>query len=315
MLISSPVQAADTARSAQWRTRAVTALNQFLATESTVTMPSFAYGMATGAAANLYGWSNSTTQSLLAKMRATKKTDGTYGLENSWDAFQDGTINPASTGYAVTIAGHVGPTLLDGYLHGAIPKAEVQSLINILMAFPRVAVDRGACVAYSNSGYDNGYCVHNVNAGVAWFLAEANAAGLGATGMQALITKISIQEAIAYHENTWFWPYSNYSASNQDADHNSYSLESMYRLMYWVGREGSYQMMTKNWTDNAAGPIVHTRLVGLPGGPGSNSGGTTLWCVLGDSVSTEQDNYLASVTGQSAAQFAYYASRAAISCA
>lgn len=317
LVMVSPNIASASARSDQWRARAITALDKFLATTTAPDMPSFAYGMAAGAAGYLYGWDDPITTDLLAQLRATKNPDGTYGLNEPRDVFNDGTVNSATTGYAVTIAGHVGPTLLEAYKHGAATAAEIQVLVNALAkTFPKVTgITRGQCIAYSNSPYDKTHCVHNVNSGVAWFLMEANALGFGATGMQNLITNISIAEGIAYRETQWWWPYSD-SGANADADHASYEAEAMYRLQYWVGREAAYRMMIKNWTDNDQGPIVHTRLIGLPGGVGSDSGDTTLWCVMGDSVSAEQDAYLASITGgDRAAQFAYYAARNSVACA
>jgi hypothetical protein len=309
--VNSAPKAALT-RSDVWRGRAITALNTFNNGPAPTQMKSFGYGAALGASANLYGWTDPGTQSLLTSLHNTRNPDGTYGIGYAFDAFQNGSTNPATTAYAVTMAGHVGPTLLDGYLKGAIPASEIQSLVNKLVNFPKVTVSRGQCVAYSNSGTDSTYCVHNVNAGVAWFLQDANAAGFSATGLQRLITDISIQEGVSYREGQYFWPYSNANTTvNQDPDHNSYSAESIVRMQYWVGREAIFNMMTHTY---ASDPIVHTRLTAAPGGIGSQSGTTTLWCVYGDNFDSEQNSYMNSVTGNDAAQFAYYASRDAIVC-
>lgn len=307
LLLSYSTSARAATRSEVWETRATLALNQYFMTR---TYSSMAQGYALGASAYLNGWSSPVTLDLLDSLRSTKNSDGTYGTGSAWDAFQDGTVNPATTGYAVTIAGHVGLPLLDGYINGVVPKTEVQSLVNLLLGFPRVPVSRGACIAYSNSGFDNVHCVHNVNAGVAYFLAEANRAGIEATGLQSFITQISIQEAYSYHDSARSWPYMDAQTTNQDADHGSYSIESFYGLMYWVSRDAAYLVMTTSTTK----PIAHTRLTSLPTGPGSKSGNTTIWCELGDNFSTEQDTYLATVTGSSAAQFAYHAAKNAVTC-
>jgi len=282
--------------------------------------------MAAGASGMLSGWGHATTGQLLTRLLATRNPDGGYGLGRPYDAFADGTVNGADTTYTVTLAGHVGPTLLAAYRGGApaVARSDVQAVINLLMAAPRITVPRGQCVAYSLESADAppaggmGW-VHNVNSGVAWFLHECNAAGFGATGMQRLITDIGIAEMLAYVESGQWWPYlDNGPLAAQDPDHNSYMAEAMYRLAYWVGREVAYSQMVYPTpagvpgNSNQQDPIVHTRLTSLPGGPGSwsrTAPGVTLWAELGDAWKTEQDTYLAGLTGDRAAQFAYYAAR------
>lgn len=309
-----------TARSDWWRSRAITALDRFTAAD-TGAGTSFGYGMAAGAAGMLYGWPNTVTRGLLLKLLGTRNPDGGYGLGRPYDAFADGTVNPPDTTYTVTLAGHVGPTLLAAYKGGSgiVARQDVQDVVNLLVSTQRVPVPRGECVAYSRSPNDAAGWVHNVNAGVGWFLSDVNGAGFGATGMQRLITNITIAEQVAYREAEYWWPYLD-DGPDQDADHNSYQAEAAYRLFYWPGREVAYRMMTAAWSDNAQGPIVHTRLAGLPGGNGSWSRtvpGLTLWLDLFDQYGwhTEQDDYLAGLTGERAAQFAYYAARAALAAA
>lgn len=321
-IFTAPVQAASE-RGDWWRGQAATALAGFLAADSGGG-DAFTYGMAAGASGYLYGWSDARTTLLLTRLRAEQLPGGGYGLGRPYDAFNDGTVNPASTQYAVTLAGQVGPTLLAGFKAGAVPRAEVQDIVTRLVGFPRVAAGRGQCVAYSDSPNDDppsSYpvgCVHNVNAGVGWFLSDANAAGFGATGMQRLITDITLTETIAYRENDLEWPYID-NGPFLDADHDSYSAESMYRLAYWVGREVAYRWMNGPiTTGEAKGPITHTRIAGMPGGNGSWSRtqpGVTLWCEMSDRWRDEQVAYRVSQSGAGLAQFAYYAARASRSCA
>jgi hypothetical protein len=324
LCLSAPPAHAS-ARGDWWRGQAVTALTRFIAADAG-TGDSFTYGMATGAAGYLYGWTDTRTVHLLAELRGTKLAGGSYGLGRPYDAFADGTINPADTAYAVTLAGHVGPTLLAGYKAGAVPKAEVQAVVNQLVAMPRVPVDRGQCVAYSddpnddpplNPAYPIG-CAHNVNAGTGWFLSDANAAGFGATGMQKLITDITLAEIVAFREADNTWPYID-DGPFLDADHDSYEAESMYRLAYWIGRESTFRWMANPPPPGEAkGPIIHTRLAGSPGGNGSFSRtdpGVVLWCQMADRWQDEQAEYQATQTGASLAQFAYYAARASKNCA
>lgn len=315
LFVVAPSPAANAGETSDWwKTYATAALNKFSAGDNG-NMDSFTYGMATGASAYLNGWNATKTTNLLNDLRQTKNPDGTYGLGRTYDAFADGSVNPATTAYSVTMAGHVGFTLLEGYKAGVVPKAEVQDLVAKLVNFPRVPVDKGACIAYSNAATDDTQCVHNVNSTVAWFLHEANSAGIGATGMQRFISEITIQEVLAYKDTDFWWPYID-DGANQDSDHNSASAEGMYRLTYWIGREAAYNMMTHDYSDISSSPIVYIRLAGLPGGPGSWSNSTTmtLWCDLANSRRTSSQAYLTSASASRAAQIAYYAGRAVGAC-
>jgi hypothetical protein len=305
-------------RQSYWRSRAYTALNRFVAADAG-DGTAFGYGMAAGASGMLNGWTHPRTTSLLMLLLGTRNPDGGYGLGRPYDAFADGTVNPASTTYTVTLADHVGHTLLAAYKGGsaAVERQDVQDVANLLVSTQRVPVARGECVAYSRSPHDAAGQVHNVNAGVGWFLSDCNGSGFGATGMQKLITNITICEQVAYREDRFWWPYLD-DGPDQDADHNSYTAESLYRLAYWVGREVAYRQMAfppPAGTSNDQDPIVHTRLAGMPGGNGSwsrSTAGVTLWAELSDQWRPEQDEYLAGILDDRAAQFAYYAARASI---
>jgi hypothetical protein len=308
--VATPSFASD--RGDWWRAKAEIALTEFLDIDSG-NQDIFAYGSATSASANLYGWQDSRTTSLLAKMLSKKKPDGGYGLDIPYDGFGDGTINPATTSYTVSMAGHAGPALLEGYKAGVIPKSELQGIVTKLVAAPRVAVSRGECVAYSYNPNDIGHCVHNVNAGVGWFLMEAGALGVSAVGLQKMIANITVQEVWAYKETSFWWPYKDNDTALQDADHESYTAEGMYHLAYWVGREAAYRQMINVYTDTPQAPVGHIRLIGLPGGVSSGiktNPDTTLWCQMGDKWKTEAETYLNAQTEPGRlAQFSYYASR------
>jgi hypothetical protein len=308
-----------TVRSEWWRGLATDALNKFVSTDSG-SESTFGYGMAAGASGILNGWSHATTDLLFTRLLGRRHADGGYGLDYAWDAFNDGTVNPALTSYTVSIAGHAGPALLAAYSNGStvVARSDVQGCIAELMAMPRITVSRGLCVAYSNHPNDKQGQVHNVNAGVAAFLADCNAAGFGAGGMQRLITGISVYEALGYNATWRGWPYTNLHTAVQDADHDSYTVESVYGrkggpLVYWVGREAAYRMMNTDFSAETQGEIVHTRLASLPGGPGSWSTlypGTSVWSELAYTKwKGEQDALAVEVTGDRAAQFAWYAAQ------
>jgi hypothetical protein len=238
--------------------------------------------------------------------------DGGYGLNYAWDALSDGTVNPAATTYTVTLAGHVGMPLLEGYRAGAVPPELVQQIVDLVVATPRIDTADGICLAYSHHANDSGpgNCVHNINAGAAAFLLEAQAAGFaisdGANG-DNLIAGITRREVAAYLPAERSWPYRDNRNDLQDTDHNSYSAESMYYLAPAIGRQVAYHHMKLELADNPMAPIAHLRLTSLP----YRSGGPN-WCKLGERWLGEAREF-ASV-GDRLPQVAYYAARNAEVC-
>lgn len=319
VVVAAPA-ATSSPRGDAWRARAATAVSKARAID-TGADTAMTYAHLAGATGRLYGWSHAWTTDYLSRVYARQQPDGGYGLGKAWDAFQDGSTNPSDATYTVTLAGHVGPTLLDGYRAGVVPRAKVQQIIDLLMAMPRIDVARGQCVAYSDQPADvqPGYCVHNVNSGVALFLHNAAAAGFGATGMHRLLADITIHEQLSYREATTWWPYMG-DGPDQDPDHNSYSAEALYRLGYWPGREAAYQMMVRTWPDDPLSTIAHMRLTGLPGGVASwdrYSPTTPLWCTLGDARTADVDAFIASPPSPAMsrlAQAAYYSALAWVNC-
>ncbi|MEU4570735.1 hypothetical protein [Micromonospora sp. NPDC023956] len=286
-----------TARGDAWRLRAVTAVNRFRALDGGAE-GAYAYASMAEACGRLYGWTHSYVTAYLAKVYALQNPDGGWGINRSYDAFADGSVNDEDTTYTVTLADHVGIPFLNGFQAGAVPRDRVQGIVDRLLAMPRVLVERGQCVAYSTRPVDcqPGYEVHNVSAGVAYFLHRANAAGFGGTGMHRLITDITIHQSNAYRTGDIWWPYID-DGPNQDPDHQSYSAQSMYPLEYWVGREAIYKLMTNSWPDDPLSPLAHMRLVSTPGGVGSWSrrygSPITLWGELGDQWLPEADQFIA----------------------
>lgn len=318
LLLPAPASAT---RADDWRARAIAALSALDALpDSTQAFP-IAYEMQ--AIAWLYGWDDPRIDPLLNRLYDVRQANGGWGLGFSYDALSDGTTNGANTTYTVTISGHVGFPLLEAYKAGKVPKADVQTLVNLLMSTNRIDYNtsRGQCIAYSrNSNDDVTYgCVHNVNAIAGWFLQEANAAGVQASGLQKLVLDISRMETYAYQPTingrvAW-WRYMDTTALS-DSDHNSAEAEALYYLHYTLAREPVYQHMVTEWADNSAAPIAHMRLTSMPAGPGSTSGNTTLWCVLGDDWTAEYDAFLVTHASNATrlAQAAYYAARNSIAC-
>lgn len=278
-----PAPASASTRGDAWHLRAVTAHKLFRDGGSERV---YAYAAMAEASGRLYGWTHSYTSMYLGEVYARRNPDGGWGIGEAYDAFNDGSTNPADTTYAVTLADHVGPTLLAGYQAGVVARADVQGIVDMLMTMPRVPVAQGQCVAYSTQAADAqpGYCVHNVNAGVAYFLGRAAAAGVTAPGGEQLAADITVQEVAAYQPApvAW-WPYLDGSPTLQDADHEAYSAQSMHALAEPVGSEAATEVMTHAYPDQDTSPLAHMRLTSTPG---------TGWCELGDQWLQEASDYI-----------------------
>jgi hypothetical protein len=309
---------ADPTRAEQWRAIAQRAADRMDVLATGVQRSStLAYAAQAHAWLSPDGWQDPAAQAYLTRLYATQNPDGGYGIGVAYDAGGDGSVNPATTTYTVTLAGHVGPALLDGMRAGVVPRAKVQQIYDLLVSTPRIDTSAGRCLSYSRAAADAvpGRCVHNVNAGAAAWLLEAGKDGFAIPWW--LIQGIAKRELSAYNASTRFWPYQDSTAPTpQDADHNSYNAESMYDLAYPVAYSAAYVALTTE-PDGAAGtPIVYMRLAGLPPAPTAMSGNTTVWCVLGDRWLDEADAFTTanfSDVGR-LSQVAYYGSRAARAC-
>lgn len=312
---------ADPTRADNWRAIAQRALTQLqvLDTGGPQAATTLAYAAQTTAWLSPLGWADPGAAAYLTRLYATANPDGGYGLGFAYDAHQDGTVNPATTTYTVTLAGYVGPVLLDAYRHGPaglVPRAKVQQVFDLLVTMPRIDTAAGRCISYSRSVNDSkpGLCVHNVSAGAASWMLDAGLDGFATPWW--LIQGITKRELSAYNATTRFWPYKDTPSQQQDADHNSYSTESMYGLAYPVAYSAAYVALTAEPDGHAQTPLVYMRLTGLPPAPTAMSGDTTIWCLLGDSWLVESDAYVTANFSNIGrlAQAAYYSARAARAC-
>jgi hypothetical protein len=143
-------------------------------------------------------------------LNAALNQSNPYGLNYPFDAFQNGTVNPASTMYAITLV-QLGQVELDAYAHHRIAYSEITAIIDRLLAFPRIKVRTGIGLAYSDSPNDArpGYSVHNVNQGAAWWLQTALDAGV--TYRQAesrdMIAGLNRFELVSYQPGINGWSY------------------------------------------------------------------------------------------------------------
>lgn len=151
-----------------------------------------------------------------------------FGLNYAWDAFQDGTTNPASTIYTITIY-QVGEVLLDAYLHGAATLGQITNAMQLGLNTPRFTTGCTGCIAvsYSNNVANDlktGYAVHNINQALAMFLKDAQAAGITyqSAAVTTLINGLVKYEKANYQPAIFGWAYRNGgSQALQDPDHNS----------------------------------------------------------------------------------------------
>jgi hypothetical protein len=290
-----------------WRELAERAIADFAALDED--QSAFSYAYLAAAIGRLYGWDDPRATVYLHKLQALQNPDGGYGLNYAWDAFSDGTVNPGTTTYTVTLAGHVGMPLLEGYRAGAVQPELVQQIVDLVVAAPRIDTTDGICLAYSYHANDAGAgnCVHNVNAGAAAFLREAQAAGFTIVDGDNLIAGITRREVAAYLPAERWWPYRDNPNDLQDTDHNSYSAESMYFLAPATGRQAAQHHMKHELADNPMAPIAHLRLTSLPYRPGGPN-----WCKLGERWLGEAREFAS--MGDRLPQVAYFAARNAEVC-
>ncbi len=195
--------------------------------------------------ATLYGWGSSEARSQLVRLRSVKKPDGGYGMERAWDAFGDGSLNPASTSYLVSITDHAGIGLLAGLRAGAVPASEVAALVDLVMAWPRVAGDPD-CLAYSVASTDRKHCVYNVNSSASWFLQAAHDAGVRRPGQQDLAQRL-YQHDVVKASGGW-WPYSSSQlTTRQDWNHNAAMVDFQFQLDVQAGQASLDAVMPGGW--------------------------------------------------------------------
>jgi len=311
----------DPTRADNWRAIAERALAQLqvLDTGGTQTAHTLAFAAQTTAWLSPSGWADPAATAYLTRLYATANPDGGYGLGYAYDAHNDGTDNFASTTYVVSLAGHVGPPLLDAYRSNPTPalRAKVQVIFDLIATAPRIDTAAGRCIAYSRHGTNDakpGLCVHNVSAGAAAFMLDAGRDGFATPWW--LVQGIAQRELSAYNANSRGWPYrDNMAPTLQDDAHNAYSIESVYSLAYPVGYSAAYVALSTapNEPNSALG---YALLVGLPWAPTAASGGTTIWCLLGDARLGDVDAWVTAKFADigAMAQAAYYSARAARAC-
>ena len=174
------------------------------------------------------GWSSPDVPARVNALLATANPDGGFGLAMAWDAFQDGTVNSATTSYTATTAGHVGPILLAGYRAGAVPAAAVNRALDSILNLPK-APGIG-CIPYSNSPNDLATpCVWNTYFGAAAWVKRAGAAtGHRPGDVAALVaTATSVLATLTPDPDSGYLPYTSAQTLPQDLGHQLWTATSI----------------------------------------------------------------------------------------
>lgn len=151
----------------EWRTLAIRLIKKAESYDSEnihyLSYMAYSYGL-------IYDWQHPSARGYLQRAIDSAKKNG-YGLGYAWDAFQDGTINPDSTDYTITLTDHVGLAYVSAYKSGVLPKEYLIDILERVLTMPMAdSLNNGICISYSDSPFDQIGCVHNVNISVAQFL-------------------------------------------------------------------------------------------------------------------------------------------------
>lgn len=196
------------------------------------TLGAHPYAWAAEAVAIRRGWDHPRVATYLRKVYRRQNPDGGYGPNAPWDAFGDGSVNPADTTYAINLTDHVGPVFLNGYKAGVVPRWRVRQIIRLVEKFPLATVG-GTCVAYSTEPVDAPWCVGNVNASAAYFLVRTHDAGFDVD--LSRVRGIVRKNRATLIDGEW-WPYSSAEPWRQDWYHNVTMVEASLTLDPPLGR-------------------------------------------------------------------------------
>jgi hypothetical protein len=243
----------------EWRLRALRALQCFQRLDSG-DEGAHSYAFAAGAAGWLEGWTSDRARRYLERLFATRNPDGGFGLGRPFDAFSTGRQNPADTTYTVTLAGHVGPVLLEAHAAGAVRLAELDRIVGLLVEAPRVPVEHGMCIGYSLLESDASECVNNVNALVGSFLDGARRAGSKHKAITDLLAGICKCHVSHYRDDVGSWSYIEGRSALNDFNHDAATIQATLTLAPPIGRAAGRRYMLRRdygkWTD----PLGQVRL-------------------------------------------------------
>jgi hypothetical protein len=200
----------------------------------------------------------------------------------------------------------VGRVLLDAYAAGVVDGRELGGLVERVLAWPRVRGDPD-CLAYSDSGHDDEYCVYNVNSEAAWFLRRAWDLGIQRPGQLARSQVLAAHDAAIVDDDGW-WPYRSGNTIRQDWNHNAATIEQHLLLTPELGSAAVAKVIaTGIWHPDPRArsfddPVGYIRL--LP------------WAcdARGDAIAAAYGVAAQQRLASDAAQLALWAARTAVAC-
>lgn len=220
--------ASSTGQDTTWEQIASDHLDDFVTEHEDDAVAAQAFAQSFYASGVVNGWDHATTERLLDAVYRSQNPDNGYGLGETNDSYNNDEVNPRDTTYLVTTAFHVGIPLLDGHEAHVVPDSRVQEIVDLTAEVPL----RDGCVPYSLHDNDlDEPCVHNVNAGVAWFLTEAEDAGFGhpkLVDQRARVTSRLVSEYLPDEHN---WPYRDESDRMSDPGHTHVKLTAVRHLV------------------------------------------------------------------------------------
>jgi hypothetical protein len=242
--VAVPASAAGQERAGRWETTADQAYAQAEKAYDTLAaqgknvwafhVASFAYY-----AGMRFGWQDPRTQTWLQRVYQRRTQSLGYGIGVAYDAYGDGTVNPANTTYTITTSFHVGQVLIAGYDGGGVPAARVTEAVKAVLDTAQTA--GGKCVAYSKHVNDSRKpCVWNVSAFGAWFLWRAHQRGLypAGRGDETLAKVRTWRDYVRAHYSTSLggWNYQEGGPNViDDPGHLSATVAAMYELDPSIG--------------------------------------------------------------------------------
>lgn len=211
------------------------------------TVDPFPYSYTGAAIVNNYGWTPTAVHYLDAVLSA-QHSDGGWG-----NPFGDTSIS-----HAVTTTQHVGPFLLKGYRAGRVPLKTVTRALDYVYRLPRDKTRPGWCLAPNPQA--EGMCIHNISAGAALFVKQAQEAGIDyRPGMaNELMTQVTKREVHEYSTTERSWKYRDDLPQWNDQDHNALCTEAMLSLAPVIGTHALAWSLRGAYDETA--PLAHVHL-------------------------------------------------------
>lgn len=165
----------------------------------------------------LIGEPTATVSDRLWELRETWSGHSGWGLTVAWDAFSDGSENPADTIYGYT-TGRAGLAF-----HAAGDTARASEAAATL-ACP--ALWDGSGVDYSNQTADRGYRVWNIDGLALWLWSDL---GVHPSERVAIQSNLEAAQGEGVSVPSWHWPYQDGSNTKNDCHHLAFIIRGLQR--------------------------------------------------------------------------------------